>query len=158
MKNWIFLLILLLSTSIFAQEKDSTLQFDEETKKVYQGDRKMSMDNLFQIMRPYPETFRFIESARDNKFYANVFYVLGSIPLGFTLGYFLPANKFLWQPFVAGAALVGIAIPFHVKYLRQTRRAVDSYNNRNVQSFRHPNEINCSFGFTQHGVGLQFRL
>lgn len=159
MKNFILITFLLVfSSNVGAQENDTLLRYDKESRKVYNGNFQMSMDNLFFIMRPYPETFKIIESARDCKFFANVCYVLGSIPIGYTIGYFLPSNEVKWRPLAAGLGLFAIAIPLHIRYFKQTQRAVDSYNSRNSRSFKSSSSMDMSLGITPLGIGIKIRL
>lgn len=159
MKKYLLILLFLSFTTIyFSQESDTLLRFDTGNKRVYLGDHKMNMNELFKVMRPYPETFKLIESARDGLFYANIFYTLGSIPVGYTIGYFLPSNEFKWKPFVVGLGLIGIGIPFNVKYVKNTRRAVDSFNNRKNTSLKFQNKLDFSFGINQYGFGVQLKF
>ena len=99
-------IILLISISLKAQKSDTVLRFDKNTKSVYDGNVALDMDDLYMLMKPHPEAFKYISFARESRTFAKVFFYLGSFPLGFTLGYFLPTRTFLWKPFVVGVGLV----------------------------------------------------
>jgi hypothetical protein len=152
-RNLGIVFLVLISFNLSAQE--SLLRYDKSNHKVYQGKTKMSMDDLFSTMRTHPQSFELIESARDSKFYASIFYTLGSVPLGYSLGYLLFTNEVRW-PFVAvGAGLIGIAIPFHISYLKRTQRAVNAFNSRSDSGMY---QLQFSVGFNQNGIGLCLEL
>lgn len=152
------LLLLFLSISVHAQDtlkvEDSTLRWNKENWKVYQGKKRMSMDDLFVLMRPYPETFEYIEGARDCKFYRNILQVLSSGSLGYTLGYGLVTNEILWPVFLPSAVLFLASIPLHIRYLNQSKRAVNSYNSR-FDSSGIRNQVQFSVHLQPTGVGLR---
>lgn len=153
-----FLLItflILFGCSLHAQ--DTTLRYDKNTHKVYRGDQKMSMDDLFITMRPHPQSFELIESARDCKFYATLFYTLGAAPVGFTVGYLLFTNEIAWPVLAVGVVLVGIGIPIHTRYLKQTKRAINSYNNINATGAL-TSRLQLSLNMNQNGIGLCLSL
>lgn len=154
-RNLAVALLILISCNLSAQ--DSLLRYSKNTHKVYQGKTKMSMDDLFKTMRPHPQSFELIESARNAKFYASIFYTLGSVPLGYSLGYLLFTNEVRWPVVAAGLGLVGIAIPFHIRYLKRTQKAVNSFNGRN-DSGTYRDQFQFSIGFNQNGIGLRLEL
>jgi len=157
-KQILIIFLLLLTTLVNAQENDTILRYDKGTKTVYKGNVEMSMSNLYRVMRPYPESFKYIESARESGIFANVFYWLGALPVGLTVGYFLPTRVFLWKPFVLGIGLIGIGIPLHIRSLKETQRAVNAFNSRHDQSSVYRNKIDLSLGFTQNGFGFYVRF
>jgi hypothetical protein len=72
MKRFFLLLILAFPFAVFSQNQlTDELRYSRNAKAVFQGTRKMSMDDLFVRMRPYSKSFQLIESARNCKFYWN---------------------------------------------------------------------------------------
>lgn len=155
MKQLALLIILfLLSTETFAQ--DTLLTYDKSTKQVFRGEKELNMDNLFNLMRPNKETFKLIVSARDCKFYSNVFALPGSVIIGFPIGTFLVTGDFNWPVFAIGAGLIGISIPLHFKYIKQRERAINSYNESlNLTEYK-KDKIDFSMAINTNGFG--FRL
>lgn len=149
----LFILIFFISSKSFSQ--DTLLRYDKETKKVYEGKKEMNMDNLFKLMRPNKETFELIVSARDCKFYSNVFAIPGGLVIGFPIGSFLITNNFNWPVFAIGAGLIGISIPLHLRYVKQRERAIKSYNESlNLSEYR-KEQIDFSLIGNQNGIGVR---
>jgi hypothetical protein len=155
-KNLIIIILLLISDNLKAQ--DSTLRYDRNTHKVYLGPKKMTMDDLFKTMKPHPESLKLIESARDCKFYATIFYTLGAAPVGFTVGYLLFTNEVKWPVLATGVGLIGIGVPLHVRYLKQTQKAVNTFNTRNNVGALMKNPLEFSLNINQYGLGLRLKL
>jgi hypothetical protein len=152
------LLILLICFTSDLNAQDTLLRYDRNTHKVYHGQQRMKMDDLFKVMRPYPKTFELIKSARDCRFYATVFYTLGAGPLGWVLGHKLIQNEILWPILGVGVGLIGIGIPLHIRFLNQTKRAVNSFNARNDTGNRLNRRIDLSLNLNSTGIGLRLNL
>jgi hypothetical protein len=157
-KQILTLFLILITTALSAQGNDIILHYDKGTKEVYKGDTLMSMENLYRVMRPYPEAFKYIESSWESGVFAKVFYWLGALPVGFTVGYFLPTREFLWKPFVVGVGLIGIGIPLYVRSLKEKQRAVKSFNGRHDDASSFRNNMDLTLGFSQNGIGLLVRF
>jgi len=152
----LLIILILLSTKSFSQ--DTLLTYDKYTKQVFQGEKELNMDNLFNLMRPNKETFKLIVSARDCKFYSNVFAFPGSVIIGFPIGAFLVTGDFNWPVFAIGAGLIGISIPLHFKYIKQRERAINSYNESlNLTEYK-KNKIDFSMAINSNGLGFRLSL
>lgn len=159
MKTQVLIILLcLFAVSLNAQENNTILRYDKGTKEVYKGDTILSMEYLYTVMRPYPEAFKYIESSWESGVFAKVFYWLGALPVGFTVGYFLPTREFLWKPFVVGVGLIGIGIPLYVRSLKEKQRAVKSFNGRHDRTSAFRNNLDLSLGMSQSGIGLIVRF
>lgn len=155
MKCKISLTIFLFFLSFLSLSQDTLLRYDKYDKVVYKGKTPLNMDKLFVLMRPDKETFELIESARDCKFYSRVLGGLGGFPVGFAIGYFLPTNDFKWPIFAVGAGLIAISIPLHFRYLKQTQRAVLSYNSKLDKTYFQKEKLELSLANSIYGLGLR---
>lgn len=154
MKHILLIILFLLSNDLSAQDS-TALRYNRNNHKVYQGSKKMSMDDLFRVMKPHPETFEIIESARDYKFFATVIYTLGAAPAGWALGGFLITNEMNWAVMGTGLGLIAVGVPLHIMYLKRTRQAVDSFNGRNDTGFEFRNRFNVSMNLNRNGLGVR---
>jgi hypothetical protein len=158
MKYFALTILLFFSGFISAQSKDSLLRYDKYSKKVYSGNRQMSLGNLTDLMSPFPESFDLIQSAHDCKIFSSIFYTAGSAAIGYTIGYYLPSKELKLTPLMIGAGLIGIAIPINIRYLKQMQRAVKSYNGRYKTTGHHGELLDLSLNFSPNGIGLKLKL
>lgn len=153
---WV-ILIIFISIKVMAQDRDSTLRYDKKSKKVFLEQNELSLEDLDQVLKPYPESYKHLAFARESRMFARIFFRTGACPLGFTLGYFVMTRDFIWQSFAIGAGLVVIGIPLHIRFLKETEQAVDAFNERNDDSIL-DNNTNLLLGFNQNGISLFFRF
>lgn len=159
MKKILILLVLIFPFIVLSQsEPTDELRYSRESKAVYQGTRKMSMDDLFVRMRPYPKSFQLLESARDCFFYSTVFATAGAIPLGYVVADKLLNNNVNWPVLATGIGLVGIAIPLNVRYKKQLQRSVISFNEEVKNTAQLESRLSFSICASATGVGFRVRL
>ena len=150
----LFFLLVFPVLAIGQNELTDSLRYSQHQKCVFQGTRKMSMDDLFVRTRPYPKTFELIESARDCNFYATVFATAGAIPLGYVLVNKLVTNTFNWPSFATGIGLIGVAIPLNIRYKKQLQRAVLSFNEEVSTSTHFHSNVQLNLCVNARGIGF----
>lgn len=159
MKKTLSLLILLLPLFVASQNQlTDELRYSKERKCVYQGTRKMTMDDLFVRMRPYPKSFEFLESARDCNFYATIFATAGAIPLGYVVVTKLLSNEVSWPVLATGVGLVGVAIPLNIRYKKQLQRSVHSFNEEVLNTSQMDSKVKMNLSVNSNGIGLRINF
>lgn len=159
MKTYILILIsVLVFFEINAQENDTISSLNKELRVDTNSAKTMNMDELYSLMKPYPEAFKHIQFAKESHVFSTVFSTLSGFPLGYALGVFFFKSEFLWKPVAIGGGLLGLALLFDIRTNNQIRKAIDAYNDRNDNVYRENRGINLGVGFTQHGVGVVLRF
>ena len=152
------LLSILLFIGLTAASQDTILRYSKGSHKVYLGEKKMKMKDLFKTMKPHPESYAYIQSARDFNFFAQIIYSIGAVPVGYALAYYLPSNEMKWPVLLTGVGIIGIGIPLNIRYLKQMQRAVNSFNDRNNSGFLMKSRFQFSMITNQNGIGIQLKL
>lgn len=159
MRHFAITLFFVLPLLTFAQNQlTDSLRYSRDTKKVYQGTRKMTMDDLFLRMRPYPTTFKLIESARDCNFYSNIFAFAGGLPIGYAVVEKLLYNRTNWAVLGTGIGLVAISIPLDLRHKKQLQRAVLSFNTEAHTTTQLESKYSLSLSANATGIGLRLNF
>ncbi len=159
MKKTLVILILFLSMSEFSQdERAAEMHYSQEARAVFQGTRKLDMEDLFVRMRPYPKSFKLIESARNTKFFSLAFSTAGALPLGYVLITRIAFNEFSWPVLATGIGLVGASIPLHFRYKKQLQRSVVSFNRKVKTTTFLESKTTLSLCVSGTGIGLQLNF
>lgn len=80
----------------------------------YQGEKRLSINQVVKLMEPNPATCRFMKSARTNNTWATVFGAAGGFMIGRPLRAAMAGGDADWVMAGVGAGLVGISIPLRV--------------------------------------------
>lgn len=128
MKSLLLISNLILFSFLHAQTTKLDYRNIRGWNLVYENNMAISMDRQFELMRPYPESFKYIESARDCKFYSKLTSFAAGGLIGWPLGKFLISGDFDWPYFAAGVGMCGISFSLKHRFKKQTKRAIDSYN------------------------------
>ena len=90
----------------------------------------ISAKQVYTILEDVPEARAVFAQARVNSTIASVLGFAGGILIGFPLGSALVGADPEWGLALAGAALIGISIPFNKAFDRHSADAIDLYNNK----------------------------
>ena len=96
--------------------------------KFYQHDKRLTMGELTNIMRPNPEAFKYLKKAKTNNTIAFISGIVGGFLIGYELGRLVGDNEINWSLMGAGAGAIVIGIPFDISGRRNARKAVYLYN------------------------------
>lgn len=127
---------------------------DEELKADINNVETLRLDELYSLMKPYPEAFKHIQFAKESHVFTTFFSSSSGFPFGYALGHFFFTGEFLWQPVAIGGGLLGMALLFDIRTNNQLRQAIDAYDARNNEVYIRNREVNLGVGFTQHCVGF----
>jgi len=94
----------------------------------YQHDKKLTMRELTNIMRPNPEAFNYLKESKTNNTVAFIAGFIGGALIGYELGSAVGGNEINWGVMGAGTGFIVIGIPFDIGGKRNTRKAVYLYN------------------------------
>ncbi len=125
-------LTLLLTTLVFAsraQSSTDTIKIRQDLGKIYiyEG-KKLRPKQMLSIMEPNPAAYTKMKRAKTNYDVGSVFGFAGGLLVGWSLGALITGNELDWRIAGAGAALVGISIPFSIGQAKHTKRAVSIFN------------------------------
>lgn len=150
-------LFLLLTSNCFSQDvRTEELRYSHASKSVFQGTRQLKLTEVYERMKPYPQSFQLIESARNSHFFSTVFATAGSLPLGYSLIRLVQTKEMNWPIFATGIGLVSASIPLSIRYHRQTKRAVDAFN-LEIKATAHREHF-IEFSLQLQGSGLGVRM
>jgi len=125
--------------------------------KFYQGEKKLSMSELVNIMQPNVEAFKEIKSAQSAFTLATIIGGVGGALVGWPIGTAIGGGKANWVMAGIGAGLIVASIPISQNFNRHSKQAVSIFNNGlKINSFWDRNEIR--FSISNDGVGLCLRF
>lgn len=121
-----------------------------------QEDSSLKVRDVVEIMQPNQTAADQMKLAQTNYTWATVFGGAGGFLIGWPLGTAIAGGDPEWGLLVAGAALVGISIPFSTKFVKQAQTAVLLYNEgigatSTVQS-------SMQFMVQANGLGLRWQF
>lgn len=122
----------------------------------YQGDQRLNVGQLVNIMEPNEEAYKQMKAAKGTYTWATIFGTAGGVLIGFPLGTAIAGGDPNWTLAGIGAGLVVISIPISGKFNKQAKSAVDSYNNSLGLSSKP--DTSWKFAITGNGVGITFRF
>lgn len=171
MKGFVFVLVLILSTTQFSYG-----QYDKDEIEVEQafGGNKYSVDGKSISIKQMKTLMRYDEPAyaqlKSGKAYSTTATVLGAtggVLIGLNVGIALAnsadntngsKNETKWYLAATGGALVLISIPISITGNKRINNAIKIYNaNLTSQSFQKPKPV-YRFGFTGNGFGLIIKI
>ncbi|HOB83872.1 MAG TPA: hypothetical protein PKX27_03385 [Bacteroidales bacterium] len=123
----------------------------------YQGDKRLNMNQLVNAIKPNEQAYKEIRSAKTTYAITSVFAGAGGFMVGYPIGTAIGGGDPNWTMAGIGAGLIVVSIPLSVKFNKQARQAVNTYNNGSVTgSFWNKSEF--KFCFTANGMGLKLRF
>ena len=125
--------------------------------KFYQGEKKLSMSELVNIMQPNVQALKEIKSAQSASTLATIISGAGGALVGWPIGTAAGGGKANWVMAGIGAGLIIVSIPISPSFNRHSKQAVSTYNNGlKANSFWDKNEL--KFSLTKNGVGLTLKF
>jgi len=123
----------------------------------YQGERRLTMPELVNIMQPNDLAYYHIRSAQTSQTGGFILSYAGGALIGWPVGTALGGGEPNWLLAGIGAGLVLVAIPIGLHSTRQSRQAVDIFNSGlQTSSFWDENELR--FTVTPNGIGFTLRF
>jgi hypothetical protein len=147
-----FMCVAFLSLILFPQIAKSQSKDSIEMRKssFFQNGQVLKAAEVVNIMKPYPDAFNEMKSAKSQLDAANVFSFIGGGLFGWSVGGWIGGGDFNWGLAGAGAGLMVVSIPFYTSYSKKAGSAVELYNQSINNSSHRP--VKWEIGFT--GTGL----
>lgn len=159
LKYLLVALISSISLSAFSQVNDKDIAMENKLKGVtfYEGGTQIKLWQLVKIMQPNAEAHKLIKSASN---YDVASRGLGLVAFGFIFWRLnLPerGEKPKVSPMVGAWGSIALAIPLHIKFVRQAQKAIDIYNTGLHTSHSKPKK---EFGlcYTPSGIGISLKF
>lgn len=125
--------------------------------KFYQGENKLSLPDLKITMQTNPQAYQVIKSAQSANTIANIIGGIGGALVGFPIGTAIAGKDANWALAGIGAGLIGVSIPFSIKAIQKSKKAVGIYNSGlRASSFWNKNDLRLSLAGNKIGLTLQF--
>ncbi|WP_339870384.1 hypothetical protein [uncultured Algoriphagus sp.] len=125
--------------------------------KFYQGDTRVQLGDLVNIMQTNQEAYKSIKSAQSNYTLASIMGFAGGFMVGWPIGAAVAGGEPNWALAGIGAGLLVATIPITNSFVKKSRFAVDTYNRGSTaSSVWDRTELNLSFSGTGAGLSLNF--
>jgi ribosomal protein L16/L10AE len=159
-KSAIILTLLAVNMSLtFGQTNSNSISMEKVFGgyQFYQGGKRLTMNQLVNIMEPNSLAHQQIKSARNTNTLSTVISGVGSFMLGYTIGTALFGGEPNWTMAGIGAGLVIVSLPISQSSNKKAKQAVEKYNKGlQTSSFWDKNELNLSFTGNTFGLKLTF--
>jgi|SRR5690554_1793094 len=123
----------------------------------YQGDQRLSMNQLVNALEPNTQAFNLIVRAQTTSSIATILEMAGGFMIGWPIGTAIGGGEPNWALAGVGAGLVVIAIPLRHNFIMQARQAVDIHNGGGgASSFWEKRELDLTLKGNGLGISLWF--
>jgi hypothetical protein len=114
----------------------------------------ISARQVHSLLQENPDAYKEFSLARKNSTVASSLGFAGGLLIGVPLGGLLIGSEPEWGFALAGAALIGIGIPFNRAFERHAASAIDTYNQQKSAHVKTKAEF--VFGGTSIGLRIRF--
>lgn len=114
----------------------------------------ISAKQVHSLLQENPEAYQQFSLARKNSTVASALGFAGGLLIGVRLAGLLIGSEPEWGFALAGAALIGVGIPFNRAYERHAANAIDTYNQQ--KSAR--SSAKADVVVSGSGIGLRLRF
>lgn len=124
--------------------------------KFYQGEQKLSMQDVKSMMQSNQQAYQQIKSAQSATTIAAIIGGIGGALVGWPIGTAISGKDANWTLAGIGAGLIAVSIPIGLKGIKNAKRAVATYNDGlGSSSFWNRNELRLSMAGNKIGLTLQ---
>lgn len=161
MKKIAFTFILFLVTYTFTYGQSSIDSIS--MKKVfggyqfYQGEKRLNMNQLVNVMEPNEQAYKEIKSAQSNYAFATIVGCVGGAMVGWPIGTAIGGGEPNWAVAGIGAGLIVVSIPITQSFNKKAKQAVNTYNG-GLKTSAFLNKSELRFTMSGNGFGLSFRF
>jgi hypothetical protein len=148
-----FVCLLLGGGIIFGQEITVKKAFGGQ--QYFLDGKRLTVAQLAETMEGNSEAYSIINNARTANAISMLIGGAGSFMIGYPMGTAAAGGDPNWLLAGIGAGLVAISIPINQKFNKQSRSAIDLYN-EGLKKDTGSNGVGLFLGFTETGIG--FRL
>jgi len=144
---------LLFTWGLHGQTISDTIHVKRATGVVFlQNGQRLTPRKLLQITASNPEAHREMKAAKGNYDAGAIFSFAGGFLVGWPLGTAIGGGDPNWTLAAVGAGLIVTSIPFSATYSKQSRKAVEIYNDGLRQAAA--GSVEVRLGRTPNGLGL----
>ena len=119
----------------------------------YHGNKSLNSSELTKVLKHDEQAYKEIKAAQPTIVIATIIGAAGGALVGWPIGTAIGGGDPNWTLAAIGAGLIVVSIPISIKYNKQAKHAVDTYNEGlNAKAFWDKTEIR--FALTGNGVGL----
>ncbi len=119
----------------------------------YQDDKRLSIGQLVEMMKPNDQAYQQIKSARSNNTLATIIGGVGGFMVGWPLGTAFGGGKPNWALAGIGAGLIVVSIPLAQGFNKKAKQAVNAFNG-GLQTSSIWDRSKLEFSMTGNGIGL----
>ncbi|SFU01618.1 hypothetical protein SAMN04489724_3311 [Algoriphagus locisalis] len=152
-----FLILSFTSTFGQAAQDSITLKKDFWGYKFYQGDKRVQIGDLVNIMRTNEEAYKSIKSAQSNYTMASIIGFAGGFMVGWPIGTAIAGGDPSWGLAGIGAGFLVATIPLTNSFVKKSKFALDAYNGGSTSSSVW-DRSEMSLSLSGSGLGLSLRF
>jgi hypothetical protein len=156
MKQKLFLLLLLVATTVSAQQSPIEIKKGFGGIKLMQNGQVLRPKMVLDIMKSNPDALAEFKKAKSNFDAGQVLGFIGGALIGWPLGTAAGGGDPNWGLAGAGAGLVLVSIPLSVGYKKHATKAVEIYNGNTGATGRIP--VKMTMSPYPGGLSLQVRF
>jgi hypothetical protein len=139
--------------AVQSQNLSDTIQIEKKLSTSYlMYGQKLTPKQLLNIMEINSAAYDVMKKAKRNYDVAQVFGAVGGALIGFPIGTAIAGGDANWLLAGVGAGLIGVAIPFSIKFNKNARAAVAIYNG-GIKSLGYQRP-EMKLGVSNNGLGL----
>ena len=153
MKLKLSFLLLLIATTLVAQQSQIEIQKAFGGIKLMQNGQVLRPKMVLDIMKTNPEAVAEFKKAKSNFDADQVLGFVGGALIGWPLGTALGGGEPNWGLAAGGAGLVLVSIPLNAGYKKHATKAVELYNGSSATS-----RIPVRLTMSPYPGGLSFRV
>lgn len=123
----------------------------------FQGEKKLNMSQLVNIMQPNEKAYEQIKSAQSSLTFAMIFSYAGGFMVGYPIGTAIGGGEPNWKLAGIGLGLIVISIPLNQSAMKKTNEAVNLYNSGFRSSSSLP-KAELHLSSSKDGIGLRLKF
>lgn len=118
-----------------------------------QGEKVLNMNQLTDIMKPNAQAYKEIKAAKTNYSFALILGGAGGFMVGLPIGTAMGGGEPNWTMAGIGAGLIIASIPISIKFNKQAKKAIETYN-QGLRTSSHYNNKELKIAMTSNGLGI----
>lgn len=154
---FILIAFICFAVTLKAQKMTDTIQIEKKLVTTYSlYGEKITPRQMLNMMQVNPAAYDVMKKAKRNNDIGQVFGFAGGFLIGFPIGTAIAGGDPNWLLAGIGAGLVGVSIPFSIRYHKNAGAAVAMYND-GIRSLGY-HELEMKLGFAANGIGLTLKF
>ncbi len=154
----LLILLLIFNGSKIEAQQIEMVKRPLDAPQFYQNGQKYKMGALVKLMKPNYKAVEFMEKARANNTFSQIFLFTGAALVGYPVGTSIGGGDPNWTLALAGVGLMALSVPFLTATNKNSRKAVEHYNEGIGTSKNTTFNHSVKFAFTGNGFSLALQF